>query len=139
MKVKDIMTKNVAYIKPDCSVFDAARIMQQNNIGSIPVCDQSGVVGMVTDRDIVVRNVITGTDPKSTPVSNIMTTDVATVSSATDVEQLSDLMSRKQIRRIPVVDNNALVGIVALGDLAADRNFGTEASVALTDISKPVK
>ena len=139
MKVKDIMTKNVAYIKPDCSVFDAAKIMQQNNVGSIPVCDQSGVVGMVTDRDIVVRNVITGTDPKSTPVSNIMTTNVATVSSATDVEQLSDLMSKKQIRRIPVVDDNTLVGIVALGDLAVDRNFGTEASVALTDISKPVK
>lgn len=139
MKVKDIMTKNVAYIKPDCSVLDAAKIMQQNNIGSIPVCDQSGVVGMVTDRDIVVRNVITGTDPKSTPVSNIMTTDVATVSSSTEVEQLSDLMSKKQIRRIPVVDNNTLVGIVALGDLAVDSDFGTEASVALTDISKPVK
>jgi len=139
MKVKDIMTKDVAYVKPDASVFDTATIMQQNNIGAIPVCDQTGVVGMVTDRDIVVRNVITGADPKTTPVSNIMTTHVATVTPDTDVEELGQLMAQKQIRRIPVMESNTLVGIVALGDLAADRRFDTEASVALTDISKPVK
>jgi len=139
MKVKDIMTKSVAYVKPDASVYDTATIMQQNNIGAIPVCDQSGVVGMVTDRDIVVRNVITGSDPKTTPVSNIMTTHVATVSPDTDVDEVTEIMAQKQIRRIPVVENNNLVGIVALGDLAADRRFDTEASVALTDISKPVK
>lgn len=139
MKVKDIMTKNVAYIKPDTSIIDAARLMQQHNVGSIPVCDQSGVVGMVTDRDIVVRNVVTGTDPKSTPVSNIMTTNITSVTPETDVDDLGDLMSQKQIRRIPVVDRNALVGIVALGDLAIDRRFDTEASSALTDISRPVK
>lgn len=139
MKVKDVMTKNVAYVKPDASIMDAARIMQQNDVGSVPVCDQTGVVGIVTDRDIVVRNVITGTDPKSTPVSNIMTTNIATVSSNADIDQLGELMADKQIRRIPVVDNNMLVGIVALGDLAADRRFDTEASVALTDISKPTK
>ena len=139
MKVKDIMTKNVAYIKPDTSVVDAARLMQQHNVGSIPVCDQNGVVGMVTDRDIVVRIVITGTDPKATPVSNIMTTNVTSVSPDTDTHDLGDLMSQKQIRRIPVVDQNTLVGIVALGDLAIDRRFDTEASSALTDISRPVE
>ena len=139
MKVKEIMTKDVAYIKPDATVTEAAKLMQQYNVGSIPVCDRTGVVGMVTDRDIVVRNVITGTDPQSTPVSNIMTTKVATVTSDTDVDQLGDIMSKNQIRRIPVVDNNTLVGIVALGDLAADRRFDFEASGALTDISKPVK
>ncbi len=139
MKVREIMTKDVAYIKPDTTVTEAAKLMQQYNVGSIPVCDRNGVVGMVTDRDIVVRNVITGTDPQSTPVSNIMTTKVATVTSDTDVDQLGDIMSKNQIRRIPVVDNNTLVGIVALGDLAADRRFDFEASDALTDISKPVK
>jgi CBS domain-containing protein len=139
LKVKEIMTKDVAYIKPDTTVIEAAKLMQQYNVGSIPVCDRTGVVGMVTDRDIVVRNVITGTDPQSTPVSNIMTTKVATVTSDTDVDQLSDIMSKNQIRRIPVVDNNTLVGIVALGDLAADRRFDFEASDTLTDISKPVK
>ncbi len=139
MKVKDIMTKNVAYIKPDSTVTDAAKLMQQHNVGSIPVCDQNGVVGVVTDRDIVVRNVIMGADPKVTPVSNIMTTGIATVSSDTDVAAVGDIMSKNQIRRIPVVDNNTLVGIVALGDLAVDRRFDVEASVALTDISQPVK
>lgn len=139
MKVKDVMTKNVAYIKPDATVIEAAKLMQQHNIGSIPVCDQTGVVGMVTDRDIVVRNVIMGTDPQSTPVSNIMTTKIATVTSDTDVNTLGDIMAKNQVRRIPVVDNKTLVGIVALGDLAADRRFDVEASVALTDISKPVK
>jgi CBS domain-containing protein len=139
LKVKEIMTKDVAYIKPDTTVTEAAKLMQQYNVGSIPVCDRTGVVGMVTDRDIVVRNVITGTDPLSTPVSNIMTTKVATVTSDTDVNLLGDIMSKNQIRRIPVVDNNTLVGIVALGDLAADKRFDVEASDALTDISKPVK
>lgn len=139
MKVKDIMTKNVAYIKPDSTVTEAAKLMQQHNVGSIPVCDQTGVVGMVTDRDIVVRNVIMGSNPQSTPVSNIMTTKVATVTPDTDVDLLGDIMSKNQVRRIPVVDNKTLVGIVALGDLATDRRFDMEASGALTDISKPVK
>lgn len=139
MKVKDIMTKNVAHIRPDASVYDAAMLMRQNNIGSIPVCDRSGVVGMVTDRDIVVRNVITGSDPKSIPVSNIMTADVTTVTPDAEIDRLGDLMSCKQVRRIPVVENNALVGIVALGDLAVDKRFDVEASQALTEISRPTK
>jgi len=129
----------VAYIKPESTGTEAAKVMQQHNIGSIPVCDQSGVVGMVTDRDIVVRNVVMGTDPQSTPVSNIMTTNVATVTSDTDVNLVGDIMAKNQVRRIPVVDKNALVGIVALGDLATDKRFDMEASGALTDISKPVK
>ena len=139
LKVRDIMTKDVAHVRPETPVIDAAKIMQQYNVGSIPVCDRTGVVGMVTDRDIVVRNVVTGSDPRSTPVSSIMTTDVETVSSDTDVERLGDIMSKNQIRRIPVVDNNTLVGIVSLGDLAADNKFDTEAAEALSDISKPVR
>lgn len=139
MKVKDIMTKNVAHIKPDSTITEAAKLMQQYNVGSIPVCDKTGVVGMITDRDIVVRNVIMGTDPLSTPVSNVMTTKVSTVTSDTDVSKLQTIMADRQVRRIPVVDNNTLVGIVALGDLAVDRRFDTEASAALTDISRPVK
>lgn len=139
MKVKDIMTRNVAYVKPDATVFDAASLMQQYNVGSVPVCDQNGVVGIVTDRDIVVRNISKGSNPKSTPVSSIMTTNVTTVSPDTDVGTLGAIMSEKQVRRVPVVDNNNLVGIVALGDLAVDYRFDTEASEALTEISRPRK
>jgi len=139
MKVKDIMTKNVASVKPDASVSEAAGLMQRYNVGSIPVCDDNGVVGIVTDRDIVMRNVTVGSDPRSTPVSSIMTTNVTTVSPDTDVDELGVIMSQKQVRRVPVVDNNNLVGIVALGDLAVDNRFDTEASEALTEISKPEK
>lgn len=142
MKVKDIMTKNVVTVKPDASVCEAAGLMQKYNIGAVPVCDHNGVVrivGIVTDRDIVVRNVAAGSDPKSTPVSSIMTTNVITVSPETDVEEVGAIMSGKQIRRVPVVDNDSLVGIVALGDLAVDTRVDSKASAALTEISRPVK
>ncbi|MGE5613635.1 MAG: CBS domain-containing protein [Bacillota bacterium] len=139
MKVRDVMTKNVAQIRPDASVYDAAKLMQQNNVGSIPVCDKSGVVGIITDRDIVVRNVVAGSDPKSTPVSSIMTPNVTTVTPDTEIDRVGDIMASKQVRRIPVVENNTLVGIVALGDLAVDKRFDVEASQALTEISKPTK
>jgi len=139
LKVKDIMTKNVAYINPDSSVTEAAQLMQKHNVGSIPVCDKNGVIGLITDRDIVVRNVAHGTDPHSTPVKNVMTSQVTTVTPEMDIEQVSGIMSKNQIRRIPVVDNNMLVGIVALGDLATDSRFDMEASGALSDISEPAK
>lgn len=137
MKVKDVMTKSVAYINPTSSVTEAAQLMQKHNVGSVPVCDQTGVIGIVTDRDIVVRNVAHGTDPQTTPVKNVMTSQVTTVTPDMDISQVSDLMSRSQVRRLPVVENNKLVGIVALGDMASDSRFDTEAAEALTDISRP--
>lgn len=139
MKVKEIMTKDVAYINPSSTIVEAAQIMQKHNVGSVPVCDQSGLVGIVTDRDIVVRNVAHGTDPHSTIVKNVMTSQITSVSPDMDVREVSDIMSRSQIRRLPVVENNQLVGIVALGDIATDSRFDTEAGEALTDISMPNK
>ncbi len=139
LKVKDIMTKNVAYINPDSTVTEAAQLMQKHNVGSIPVCDSSGVIGVVTDRDIVVRNVAHGTNPQTTQVRNVMTSKVTTVTPDTDVNQLTSIMATNQIRRIPVVDKNTLVGIVALGDLATDSRFDTEASDALSEISEQAK
>jgi CBS domain-containing protein len=137
LKVKDIMTKDVAYVNPDSTIMEAAQLMQKHNVGSIPVCDNSGVVGMITDRDIVLRNVASGTDPQKTAVKNIMTAQITTVTPDMDINKISNLMSTGQIRRVPVVENNMLVGIVALGDLATDNRFDTEASDALTDISQP--
>ncbi len=139
MKVKDIMTRDVASINPSATITEAAQLMQKLNVGSVPVCDQSGVVGVVTDRDIVVRNVAHGTNPQTTTVKDVMTTNVTAVTPETDISQVTGIMSTNQIRRIPVVDKNTLVGIVALGDLATDTRFDTEASEALTDISKPNK
>lgn len=137
MKVKDIMTKNVAYVNPGATITEVAQLMQKHNIGALPVCDQSGVVGIVTDRDIVVRNVAHGTDPQRTKVQDVMTSDVVTVTPDTDLDEITDIMADDQIRRIPVVENNKVVGIVALGDLAEDERFDFEASKALSDISTP--
>jgi CBS domain-containing protein len=137
MRVKEIMTKDVAYINPMSTVVEAAQLMQKHNVGSIPVCDNSGVIGIVTDRDIVVRNVAHGKSPENTQVKDVMTTKVATATLDMDVDEVSRLMAQSQIRRIPVVENNMLVGMVALGDMATDKRFDTEASEALTEISKP--
>lgn len=139
LKIKDIMTKDVAYVSPTSTVVEAAQLMQKLNVGSIPVCDQNGVVGIVTDRDIVVRNVAHGKTPETTWVKDVMTSKVSTVTPDTDVNEASKLMSQTQIRRLPVVENNVLVGMVALGDLATDNRFYTEASEALSDISTPSK
>ena len=100
--------------------------MQKHNVGSIPVCDKTGVIGMITDRDIVVRNIAHGTDPHTTPVRNVMTSKVTTVTPDTDVDKVSGVMSANQVRRIPVVEDNMLVGIVALGDIATNSRFDIE-------------
>lgn len=139
MKVKDIMTKNIAYVNPQSKVIEAAQLMQKHNVGSIPVCDQNGVIGIVTDRDIVVRNVAHGTSPQDTTVQDVMTSQVKTVSPDTDVNDISDIMSHDQIRRLPVVENNRLVGMVSLGDMAVNPHADMEASEALADISRPSK
>jgi CBS domain-containing protein len=137
MKVRDIMTKNVAYINPNSTVVEAAQLMQKHNVGSIPVCDQTGVIGIVTDRDIVVRNIAHGNSPQNTPVKDVMTASVTTATPDMDVDAISKIMAVNQIRRVPVVENNMIVGMVALGDVAADNRFDTEASEALTEISRP--
>jgi CBS domain-containing protein len=139
MRVKDIMTKNVAYVNPESVITDAARLMQQYNVGSIPVCDQTGVVGMVTDRDIVVRNVAHGTNPSSTKVRDVMTANVTIVTPEMGIEEVSNMMAKNQIRRVPVVENSKLVGMLSLGDLATEPMYNMEAGSALSEISKPVK
>jgi CBS domain-containing protein len=110
--------------------------MQKHNVGSIPVCDQSGVIGIVTDRDIIVRNIAHGKDPKETPVRDVMTGQVIMASPDMEVDEVAGMMASKQIRRVPVVDNNMIVGMVALGDIATDKRFSMEASEALAEISK---
>lgn len=133
------MTTNVTYVEPNASILDTAKLMQQHNVGSIPVCDKGSVVGMVTDRDIVVRNIAIGKNPQQTPVSDIMTTGVTSVSPDMEMSQVTKMMADSQIRRVPVVDQNNLVGIVALGDVATDAKFDTEVADTLTEISRPSK
>ncbi|MCR4436271.1 MAG: CBS domain-containing protein [Clostridiales bacterium] len=139
MKVKDIMTRSVAYVNPASTVTEAAQLMQKHNVGSIPVCDQNGVIGIVTDRDIVVRNIAHGKNPTQTPVKDVMTSSVTTVTPDMDISEVTRMMASSQVRRVPVVENNRLVGIVSLGDVATDAKFQTEVSGTLSEISTPSK
>ena len=129
MKINDCMSKDVCYVKPDCRVYDAARIMCENHVGCIPVCDDKKcVVGIVTDRDILLRTVACDKDVKATPVSEIMTTNVCTCGCEQNIDEAQNVMAKNQIRRIPVVDNtNKIVGILTMGDLAKnDKKIGEQ-------------
>lgn len=137
--IKDVMTSDVSTISPQESISQAARMMDELNVGSIPVCDGKKLVGMVTDRDITVRATSQGKSPDTTKVDEVMSSEVRWCFQDQSVDEVMQEMSDMQIRRIPVVDRNshALVGIVSLGDLAADDTEGVERT--LGDISYPAE
>ena len=120
------MTDKVAFVSPETTVVETARLMQKHDVGSIPVCEGPNLVGIVTDRDIVVRNVAHGKNPSTIPVREIMTTTVKTIAPEMELNQVAELMSQQQIRRLPVVENNQLVGMVSLGDLATQAKHDVE-------------
>lgn len=138
MKLKDIMTKDVIAVSPDTSVFDAAQIMKDKNIGSVPICnDDMDVQGIITDRDIVLRIVCTGKDPKNTQCKDAMTDRLVVGKTDMEVDSALDLMSDLKVRRLPVVENNKVVGFVALGDMAVNSRFDSSTEEALSEISTP--
>ena len=138
MKLKDVMTRKVFTSTPGTSVKEVAYQMKDLNVGAIPVIDGSKPVGIITDRDIVLRTVSEDKDPSSAKASDVMSVDLIFGTPEMDVDDASALMSRYRIRRLPVIDNNKLVGIVSLGDLAANPHLADEAADALQDISKPI-
>ena len=135
--IQDVMTRDVQSISPEDSVRRAAQIMDEFNVGSIPVCDGAKLVGMITDRDITVRSTAAGQPPETTRVGDVMSTDVRTCYSTQSVDEVLGQMGDVQIRRVPVVDqqSHSLVGIVSLGDMATKQSKGVEA--ALEEISSP--
>ena len=139
MKLQQIMTKNVVTIHPNETAEVAARLMQRSNIGILPVCDQSGALrGVVTDRDLVTRCIASGNMPNQTCVREIMTSQVITVGPELDTGAASHLMGRKQVRRLPVLENGKLCGMVSLGDLAVNPACSIDTADALTEISESV-
>ena len=129
MKVKDCMCNNVIYVKPETNVQDVVNLMNQNHIGSVPVCDNNNCIcGIVTDRDILLRCVACEKEPKTTPISDIMTCNVCTCTQDEDITSAQMKMQQKQIRRLPVLDNNNnVIGILTLGNLARnDDKIGKE-------------
>jgi CBS domain-containing protein len=137
MKAKDIMTKNVACVQPDETVARAAQMMKQYQCGSIPVCRGSKIEGIVTDRDIALRCIAEGKDANQAKVCDIMTASPATGSPEMDVNDAAKIMSEKQIRRLPIIENNSLVGMLSLGDISTEPGEKECAGNALNCISKP--
>jgi CBS domain-containing protein len=136
-KVKDIMTKNPEFVKPETNVKQAAEKMASLDVGFLPVGDQSNPVGVITDRDIVLRCVAEGKNPEDVLIKDIMTKDIKHLSEDSSIEEAGRIMSQNKIRRTLVVDkNNRTVGVISLGDLSVDGNMD-EGGKTLREVSKP--
>ncbi len=135
MKLEEIMSRTVVKLTPEDTAETAARLLERYHIGALPVCDsRDRICGILTDRDLVVRCMASGADPKTLPVSKLMTTGVVTAEREMDTAQASELMGRHQVRRLAVTEQGRLCGMVSLGDLA--RN--SQGAQALESISQNV-
>lgn len=139
MNISEIMTKSPVSVKSSDTVEKAATLMKEHDIGAIPVWENNTVLGMITDRDITLKSVAGGKDAKNQKISEVMTSSVVTGNPNMSLDEASKLMSQNQIRRLPIVDNNNLVGIVALGDLATENKSDQMAGSALSGISQGTK
>jgi CBS domain-containing protein len=136
MKVSEVMTRDVQTVRPDQTAREAANFMLNADAGSIPVTEGDRLIGMITDRDIAVRGVAKGNGP-DTPVREIMTNDIICARASDDVEDVASKMSKAQVRRLPVIDEQEkLCGIVSLGDLSRETDDDTAAQ-ALEGVSQP--
>lgn len=119
-KVHEVMTDSPRCVTPDTSVSDAAVLMESEDVGSLPILDGERLAGMVTDRDIVIRAIAKGKDPRGMPVREVASRELVTVYADDDLSDAVKLMASQQVRRLPVVDeNDRLVGILAQADIAA--------------------
>lgn len=130
--ISDVMTRDPVTVSTDTTLVDTARLMRDRDIGPVVVVEADRVKGVVTDRDIVVRAIADGADPRSVSTGEICTSEVATVSPDDRVEDAVQLMEQRNVRRLPVVEGGRLVGIVAMGDLAVE---GQLPESAMADIS----
>ncbi len=136
MQVRQVMSNPVIRIGADESVSVAARTLTHYNIGMLPVCGSDGkLCGVLTDRDIVTRCLASGRVPEQTTVRQIMTAQVQSVRPDMDAGAAAHMMGRQQVRRLPVVENGKLCGILSLGDLAGSEESAYDAADALTEIT----
>ena len=134
--ISELMTRDVRIVSPDTTLQQAAQLLQELDIGSLPVCNGQRLLGMVTDRDITIRGTAAGLPPQSTPVKDVMTESIAYCLETDSVDDVMRKMGERQLRRMPVIDGERnLVGIVALGDLATNRARNTDK--VLRKISEP--
>lgn len=140
MRVRDLMSKSVVTIAPEESAALAARLLSRHELGALPVCAADGTLaGIVTDRDIVTRCVAAGEEPGRVPVRDIMSPAPSVITPETPISDAARLMAQRQVRRLPVVEQGHVVGMLSLGDLARSRRTDTEAAAALSDISASLR
>lgn len=140
MKIRDVMTEQIAKAQPDTTLEEIAMMMKTENTGAIPVVDEDELIGIVTDRDIVVRCIADGGDPADTTAEDIVSQEVETIDPDSEVDEALQLMSEKQIRRLPVVNTEGeLVGMVSIGDLAVKQGDQEESGRTLKNVSQGVK
>ncbi len=138
MHIRDVMTPNPRFVSPDDSIQNAARIMRDEDTGVVPVCDNGRAVGIITDRDIVVRAVAED-GQLNRPVRDFATRDVIAATPDMSTRDAAHLMSEHQVRRLPVLDGDRLVGIVSIGDLAVKEGKDGRVGDTLQYISEGVK
>jgi CBS domain-containing protein len=136
MKVRELMTKQPMTVEPDTTLGEVATLMKQEDCGSIPVVEGNRLVGIVTDRDIVIRAVAAGKDPKTLPVSQVMSSDPVTIGPDAAVDEARKVMADRQIRRLPVVEKGALVGIIVTAQIAR-REDNKQMGETIKEISEP--
>ena len=139
--VSEVMTRSARSLSPTDTVVLAAQIMEELNVGVVPVCEGDVLVGVVTDRDIVVRGVAQGLDANAMGLADVMSTSLRTAREGEDVQDVLATMGQNQIRRMPVVNGQGrLIGMVSIGDIAA-KGLEGDSSVAysLADISSPAE
>ncbi|MBW8348662.1 CBS domain-containing protein [Bacillus sp. IITD106] len=135
-QIRDIMTKDVQTCSLNDNVYEVAVKMKEDDVGVIPIVNNDKLVGVITDRDIVLR-CIAEKNPPSSKVEEIMSSHLVTVTPDTTTQEAAGIMAKEQIRRLPVVENGRLVGIVALADFAVRDLTDNQAKTALSEISEP--
>ena len=140
MLVRDLMNANIVTITPMESVALAARLLSRYDLGVLPVCQNDGRLrGIVTDRDLVLRCLAPGENPEQLPIGEIMTRSCTWITPGANVTEAAAVMASAQVRRLPVVENHKVVGMLSLGDLARSRTCDMEAGEALVDICQGVR
>jgi len=138
MHIREVMTPNPRTVAPDDTIQNAARIMRDEDTGAVPVVEDGRPIGMLTDRDIVIR-AVADDGMINRPVREIVTTGIVCVTPDMSTREANELMSEHQVRRLPVVENDRIVGIVSLGDLAVKEGKDRRTGDTLQDISAGVK
>ena len=126
MRVKECMCKKVVRATSDTTINEIAKLMKENDVGCIPICNpENNVVGLITDRDIIIRSVATNKNCSQTKASDVMSTNVIKITPDTELDDAQKTMSINQVKRLPVIENNQIVGILSVGDLAKNQHVSS--------------